>query len=394
MENNNANNALIHKNNTNAIELPDRQTAKQELDRIKAYKEAIQSYLIPNVDYGKAFAKQPKPSLFKAGAEKIIDMLKLNTNIELITKIEDYKEGTFAYTIRCILHRGERVIEGIGSCNSKEDKFRKQNAFTIANTILKMASKRAMVDAVLKIGCLSEAFTQDLEDYTSTSRNHNQTNTHNSNYNTKEDKSEKSEKDWTKIHLQKFFTELTRQFSDKELQDKNFKNDLICKLGEVKDWKELNSFRVKKWKEKLYNKDKEFLDRIKGVLFALKNTKKKSKEDKAEQNKNDKDKVLEGIYWAISENSKLSAKVKVCTTLNAFKFYLIHRLTGKRVKELNTQEHIQGLKDIAKRINGNNEQTLNEIEQIAMLWAGENSDEYFEAKEKLERDQEREIISK
>ena len=40
----------------------------------------------------------------------------------------------------------------------------RQDAFTLANTVLKMARKRALVDAALTVGSLSDVFTQDLED--------------------------------------------------------------------------------------------------------------------------------------------------------------------------------------------------------------------------------------
>jgi hypothetical protein len=49
--------------------------------------------------------------------------------------------------------------------------------FTIANTVLKMAKKRAMVDAVLIVASLSNIFTQDMEDFDySTTHTHTQYN--------------------------------------------------------------------------------------------------------------------------------------------------------------------------------------------------------------------------
>ena len=38
-------------------------------------------------------------------------------------------------------------------------------ALFLANTVLKMAKKRAQVDAVLTVASLSEIFTQDMEDF-------------------------------------------------------------------------------------------------------------------------------------------------------------------------------------------------------------------------------------
>ena len=86
------------------------------------------------------------------------------------------------------------LAEGVGSCNSKEKRYRYMlvnslstsysgesekvqdrygnikyrieniEIFNYINTILKMAKKRAFVDAILQVASLSEMFTQDLED--------------------------------------------------------------------------------------------------------------------------------------------------------------------------------------------------------------------------------------
>ena len=56
------------------------------------------------------------------------------------------------------------VTEGLGSCNNRERKYIKMDPYTMDNTVLKMAKKRALVDAALLVGSLSDIFTQDLED--------------------------------------------------------------------------------------------------------------------------------------------------------------------------------------------------------------------------------------
>jgi protein tyrosine phosphatase len=56
------------------------------------------------------------------------------------------------------------ITEGLGSCNTKERKYIKQDPYTMDNTVLKMAKKRAFVDATLLVGSLSDLFTQDIED--------------------------------------------------------------------------------------------------------------------------------------------------------------------------------------------------------------------------------------
>ena len=52
----------------------------------------------------------------------------------------------------------------LGSCNSRERKYLKTDFATNLNTILKMAKKRAFVDAILSATHSSHIFTQDMED--------------------------------------------------------------------------------------------------------------------------------------------------------------------------------------------------------------------------------------
>ncbi len=136
------------------------------MKKINEFQEVIQKTLVPNHDYGQTFYGS-KPSLLKPGAEKILMLLGLSSEYEIIEQIQDYEEVFFAYTIRCILTKNGQVItEGLGHCNSKEKKYEsdKQDKYMLGNTCLKMAKKRAQVDAALTVGSLSNIFTQDLED--------------------------------------------------------------------------------------------------------------------------------------------------------------------------------------------------------------------------------------
>lgn len=137
------------------------------MNKINQFQKVVQSTLLEGHDYGAAFSGSSKPSLLKPGAEKILMLLGLASEYEIIEKIQDYEEGFFAYTVRCILTKGGQVItEGLGHCNSKEKKYDsdKQDKYMLGNTCLKMAKKRAQVDAALTVGSLSNIFTQDLED--------------------------------------------------------------------------------------------------------------------------------------------------------------------------------------------------------------------------------------
>ncbi|KLD60176.1 hypothetical protein WP50_12425, partial [Lactiplantibacillus plantarum] len=45
-----------------------------------------------------------------------------------------------------------QLTEGLGSANTKESKYVSRDGFSMKNTVLKMAKKRAQVDATLTIG--------------------------------------------------------------------------------------------------------------------------------------------------------------------------------------------------------------------------------------------------
>lgn len=140
---------------------------QDSMNKINQFQKVIQGALVEGHDYGASFFGASKPSLLKPGAEKILMLLGLSSEYEIIEKVQDYEEGFFAYTVRCILTKnGIVVTEGLGHCNSKEKKYEsdKQDKYMLGNTCLKMAKKRAQVDAALTVGSLSDIFTQDLED--------------------------------------------------------------------------------------------------------------------------------------------------------------------------------------------------------------------------------------
>lgn len=140
---------------------------QDSMNKIQQFQKVIQSQLVLGHDHGAAFPGSNKTSLLKPGAEKILMLLGLTSEYEIIERIQDYEDGFFAYTIKCILTKGGQVItNGLGHCNSKEKKYDsdKQDKYMLGNTCLKMAKKRAQVDAALTVGSLSNIFTQDLED--------------------------------------------------------------------------------------------------------------------------------------------------------------------------------------------------------------------------------------
>ena len=125
----------------------------------------IDTVLIAGVDYG-IIPNCKKPTLLKSGAEKILNYLGLIARTEVTNRVEDYNVGFFSYEAKVYLIDYNGVVkgEGIGITNTRESKYAKTNGYAVQNTVLKMAKKRALVDAALNVGNLSARFTQDVED--------------------------------------------------------------------------------------------------------------------------------------------------------------------------------------------------------------------------------------
>lgn len=180
--------------------LPEEGQFKTDLKAIARFQAIVQQELIEGVDYGEIPGTK-KNTLLKPGAEKIAKLLGLSDRYEILpASIENWERPLFYYQVKCTLTHeasGMLVSEGLGSCNSMEDKYRyrwlwpgdvpanvdrsklvsrklknggvqyrtdNEEIFTIVNTLLKMAKKRALVDAALSAGRLSNVFTQDMED--------------------------------------------------------------------------------------------------------------------------------------------------------------------------------------------------------------------------------------
>ena len=157
----------------------------QTLDNINKFTEILKNKLVKGQDYG-VFGQVKKPVLLKSGAEKIVSIMGLWPEYSVENRIETWepREGQwplFHYEVRCRLKRasdGQAVGDGIGSCNSAEGRFRFRKDYntgqrierdpleipTEVNTIMKMAEKRALLQATLTIARISGMFTQDMED--------------------------------------------------------------------------------------------------------------------------------------------------------------------------------------------------------------------------------------
>ena len=131
-----------------------------------------------DVDFG-VIPKTKKPSLFKAGAEKICFAYGLMQRYYIESKIEQTDpEPFFFYTVRCDLVKinpqtGQEYVftSGYGSGNTKEKRNGFNGAYDAANSTLKMAVKRSLVSAAISICGGSDLFTMDIEDETTVSKN-------------------------------------------------------------------------------------------------------------------------------------------------------------------------------------------------------------------------------
>lgn len=175
--------------------------ARRRVQELQAF---VQEVMIQGVDFG-TIPGTDKPSLFQPGAQKLAELYGFAHDFADVTSVEDWDRPFFFYRRKCILtsRRDERYIgSGIGSCNSREDRyagrwvfdnevpkgldleslpsktFQKRNGggsfrkfrvpnpdlYSLVNTIEKMACKRAYVGAVIAVTRSAGLFTQDVED--------------------------------------------------------------------------------------------------------------------------------------------------------------------------------------------------------------------------------------
>lgn len=144
----------------------DSEKVAESIQQLNIIATTIKSSLKDGTDYGIIPNCGNKPTLFKSGAQKISLLFKLVAKFEKVKDIQDRENGYIQVEYQCSLwtRDGIEIAQGVGVETSEEKKHKGINPFSIVNTITKMAKKRALVDAVLMIGNLSEVFTQDIED--------------------------------------------------------------------------------------------------------------------------------------------------------------------------------------------------------------------------------------
>lgn len=169
-------------------------TAAQIRTHINLIQQVLKSVMKKDVHYG-IIPGTSKPTLYKPGAEYIMVLFRLNGK----PIIEDLSTGD-AIRYRVSIQVTHQITKneigwGVGECSSDEEKYKwkkcsleeynatdedrrrlkyyaegkpamqvRAQPADIANTVLKMAKKRALTDATLTCTAASDVFDQDIED--------------------------------------------------------------------------------------------------------------------------------------------------------------------------------------------------------------------------------------
>jgi hypothetical protein len=184
-----------------------RMTVAEVVQQAMVVQEVMQAVMKPNLHYGK-IPGTDKPTLLKAGAEKLCMVFKIDDDYA----IEDLTTSDVVrYRVKCIgTHQTSQVRlgSGVGECGGGEEKYKWRKAICkeefeatpinlrrskfakakgggfykqdqvrtepadLANTVLKMAAKRAKIAMVLNVLAVSDMFGQDFEDLDEALRDH------------------------------------------------------------------------------------------------------------------------------------------------------------------------------------------------------------------------------
>ena len=176
-------------------------TAVQVKAQVQLIQQVMESVMIKDVHYG-TIPGTPKPTLFKAGSEKILATFRIAAYPKEIEDLSTCDEIRYRVKVHGLSMDGQQLIGvGIGECSSSEGKYKwrspvcdeefketpedkkrlvwkkgsgdkpnyqqkqiRTNPSDVANTILKMAKKRAQIDMTLTATGASDVFDQDLEE--------------------------------------------------------------------------------------------------------------------------------------------------------------------------------------------------------------------------------------
>lgn len=175
-------------------------SAKEIQAQVNIIQEVQNQVMQKDVHYGVIPGTGTKPTLLKPGAEKICMTFRLAA-IPNVLDLSTADEIRFRVSVNLVSPSNRLVGSGVGECSTGEAKYKWRSAVCpeeydeanpdrrqekwrkgwgnkppykqqqirtepadLANTVLKMAKKRALVDAVLTATAASDIFTQDIED--------------------------------------------------------------------------------------------------------------------------------------------------------------------------------------------------------------------------------------
>lgn len=193
-------------------------TTEAVVKQVNLIKEVMEKTMTKGEHYG-IIPGTKKPTLLKPGAEKLCLTFRFDPDYKIVREVRE--PNFIAYTVKCDLKHilsGRDIASGMGSCNTRESKYRwryieestgkllpkeywkarekgdskemarilgednraakidgqwviakatkieNDEPWDLDNTIIKMACKRALVAASLNATAASDIFTQDLED--------------------------------------------------------------------------------------------------------------------------------------------------------------------------------------------------------------------------------------
>lgn len=173
-------------------------TAVEIRAQVNRIQEIMRAVMKNGVHYGTVPGCGDKPTLLKPGAEKILSTFHIAVDPQVDSEVRN--EDEYTVRIKAVASSGGRELgAAFGEASSMEEKYkwrraicdeefeetpedRRREAFKkyqgkisrvkqirtqvsdIANTVLKMAVKRAEVAVCLKVTAASDIFTQDIED--------------------------------------------------------------------------------------------------------------------------------------------------------------------------------------------------------------------------------------
>ena len=146
---------------------------KQVADRVNIVHQLLERVLKKGTHYGTVPGCGNRMVLLKPGADVLAMTFRLVPQFQVAkTELEN---GHREFDVTCSMYAadGSLLGQGVGSCSTMEKKYRyrkdeggkkteNEDLADVYNTVLKMAKKRAHIDATLTVTGAGDLFTQDL----------------------------------------------------------------------------------------------------------------------------------------------------------------------------------------------------------------------------------------